>query len=60
MDTQYTNEMTLSVLAGMDISPFTVEHVAEMTEEGYKIALDNGQMADDFLVPVQTCRPEVE
>ncbi|MEA9391761.1 hypothetical protein SJI19_14625 [Acerihabitans sp. TG2] len=60
MDAQHTNELTSAMLAGMDISPFTAEHVAEMTEEGYKIALDNGQMADDFLVPVQACRPEVE
>ncbi|CNI60273.1 Uncharacterised protein [Yersinia pekkanenii] len=33
MDTQYTNALTPDILAGMDISPFTAEQLAAMTEE---------------------------
>ncbi|MEA9390593.1 hypothetical protein SJI19_08570 [Acerihabitans sp. TG2] len=33
MDTQYTNELTPEILAGMDISPFTAEQLTEMTAE---------------------------
>lgn len=33
MDTQYTNELTAEMLAGMDISPFTAEQLAEMNSE---------------------------
>lgn len=33
MDTQYTNDLTPDMLAGMDISPFTAEELAEMTDE---------------------------
>lgn len=33
MDTQYTNALTPDILAGMDISPFTAEQLAAMTDE---------------------------
>lgn len=33
MDTQYTNDLTPEILASMDISPFTAEELADMTDE---------------------------
>lgn len=37
MDTQYTNELTPAILAGMDISPFTAEQLAAMTDEAREL-----------------------
>lgn len=37
MDTQYTNELTPAILAGMDISPFTAEQLAAMTAEAREL-----------------------
>ena len=37
MNTQYTNELTPAILAGMDISPFTAEQLAAMTDEAREL-----------------------
>lgn len=37
MDTQYTNELTPEILAGMDISPFTAEQLTAMTNEAREL-----------------------